>query len=164
MLLFQTLKSPRDREILEFVTAKGGPKKCLEDDVVFEELVTKFGASTDLDPASSPIPSKRRLSMSLSGPDDLKNTDAVLLTTIREEVSDLNKELDVLLQKNFARFDQKFMAQSRQLKDLNDNVTRQGDRVIKSFRKGPHNKVRNQVCPQKCGVFVIREPLCAGPS
>lgn len=64
-------------------------------------------------------------------------------------INDLKEELqidvDADLKKNMKVFSRKLDEQRRQLKQIEDTVVRQGNRVVSALREGPHDRIHDPV-------------------
>jgi hypothetical protein len=146
VLLFRFLESPKEKEMMKLIEAKGGAKKCLDDDKLFGELVASSegtqSESGSSETHSTVISQKAAGSQRTAGSGKESRVDAALLSSLRK---DLNTDLDVSLERNRGIFDRKFEEQKKQLEELKAVVRRESDRVISAVAAGPHDRILDQV-------------------
>jgi hypothetical protein len=126
LLLFRTLDSPYEKELMKVIAAKGGAKACLSDDVALEELMvfqrSKKAASRGAKPSTS--------------------ADRVALDQMKKE---MKEDLGDSLRKNMEIFGRKLEVQKRQLlQEMEGVVGREGDRIISALA-GPLDLIIDSV-------------------
>lgn len=119
LLLFRKLDSPREKELMKVIAAKGGANACLNDDVALEELMAfRNPGSRGTKPSTS---------ADLAALDQMKKE-------MKEDVGDS-------LRKNMELFRRKLEVQKRQLlQEIEGVVSREGDRIISALA-GPLNDI-----------------------
>lgn len=129
LLLFRTLDSPHEKEVMKIVTTKGGAKACVDDDTILKELMSLPRGRSSINPTV-----RRRATSSAA--------DRVELAQVKMEIQE---DVDKSLERNRVIFDGKLELQKRQLvKELEDVVRREGDRVISAL-SGPHDRIIDPV-------------------
>ena len=127
LLLFSTLRSPRERELMKFVEGKGGPEGFLKDDTLLKELIAMSdeGRESDQGKASS------------------AQAQAKELAEISEQIK---KDIEKMLLENNEVFKKKFDAQQIQIvEELKLSIHREGDRIIGVIVAGPHDRIVDPV-------------------
>ncbi|KAJ7659287.1 hypothetical protein DFH06DRAFT_439081 [Mycena polygramma] len=119
--LFRKLDTTREREVQKFIVTKGGPKACVDNDVVLKELAEKTGESLEsLVPTRSAGESTKRL---------LEDARKVLNKELAEDV-------DQAFSKHMGDFDRKLKAQET-------HIIGAIDAVIDGLSGGLHTKVKD---------------------
>ncbi|KAJ6579585.1 hypothetical protein DFH09DRAFT_1246123 [Mycena vulgaris] len=117
--LFRKLDSPRERDVQKFITEKGGPKACVDDDGTLQELITKSGQNIAL------------MDLTHSGNGDLASAKKLYTKELAEDV-------DEAFKKNMKLFDRKLRIQSKQLKDA---ISATGEHIISALSSGAHDRI-----------------------
>lgn len=126
LLLFRTLDSPYEKELMKVIAAKGGAKACLSDDVALEELMVFQKSKKTTSRGAKPSTSADRVAL-----DQMK-------MEMKEDVGDS-------LRKNMEVFGRKLEVQKRQLlQEMKGTVRREGDRIISALA-GPLDLIIDSV-------------------
>lgn len=146
LLLFRTLDSPHEKEIMKVVSTKGGAKACLDDDAILKELMTLSRGKV----SPSPTASKGAKSDA---------ADRLAFAKVKKETKE---DVDDFLEKNMVHFERKLELQKRQIvKQIEDVVIREGDRVISAL-SGPHDRIIDSVSSyygdRRCCLFLQLGP------
>lgn len=128
LLLFSRLDTPREKEVQRFIDDKGGPKTCIENDQLLEELIIKSGEGYS----------------GVTG-SDTSRTDG--LQAAKKVLSrELAENLDDALKKNLRLFERKLEIQNKQLKDqLQDAMHTEGQYIITAILAGAHERIIDPV-------------------
>jgi hypothetical protein len=133
--LFRMLDTTREREVQKFILAKGGPKACVETDVILKELAEKAGESLE-----SLVPTR-------SGKGDGGTTKKLLEDARKVLNKELAEDVDQAFSKHMEDFDRKLKAQENQLTVVIDST---GNRIIGAviggLSGGLHTKIKDPVC------------------
>ncbi|KAG6908712.1 hypothetical protein DXG01_003645, partial [Tephrocybe rancida] len=121
LLLFRKLDTPRERDILKFIEAHGGPKACILDEGLLEELVMKSGESLSRFPG-------REGGRRSNGLPELK----------KRLLKEFQEDIDEALSRNMVLFERKLDMQSKQLTDL---VHDEADYIISAVLSGAHDRI-----------------------
>lgn len=129
ILLFRTLDSPHEKELMNIIQAHGGPKKCIEDDAILRKLMALHrakGAAKSVSSKWAASDAKERFHME------------AMKRAFKEDV-------EVALQRNSELYEKKMQVQMGQLfDDLKGAVAREGDRVITAL-SGPCDRILDPV-------------------
>ncbi|KAJ7271625.1 hypothetical protein C8J57DRAFT_1129656 [Mycena rebaudengoi] len=123
LLLFQQLKTPRERELQKWIEVNGGAAVVLQNEKLFKQLQDKM---KDID---DEIPGK----------DKNERTEA-LMHRISEEIGE---DIDQALARDRVQFDRKFNAVQEQLEETKEAVHRGTDRILDEV-KGPHERIHDK--------------------
>ena len=141
LLLFASLHSPRERELIKFVEGKGGSEKFLKDENLMKELfaLSEGGRETELGKTPS------------------VTAQAKELVEINEQAK---QDIGKLIQENRDVFERKFDAQRTLIfEELYLAVRREGDRVIGVIVAGPHDRIMDPVSSKIVSSSLPREGL-----
>ncbi|KZV94080.1 hypothetical protein EXIGLDRAFT_673437 [Exidia glandulosa HHB12029] len=129
LLLFRQLDSPKERELMQFIKDKGGPKVCSENDKIFRELQDKMKGIRD--PASS------------GGGKSFREPSAAgeAMSMVQNE---LRSDLGLALANDRKNFDRKFSAVQTKLEEMKHVIRHNSDRVISAINAGPHDRILDQ--------------------
>ncbi|KAJ7651611.1 hypothetical protein DFH06DRAFT_548366 [Mycena polygramma] len=122
--LFRKLDTPREREVQKFIVTKGGPKACVENDVILKELVEKTGESLE-----SLVPAR-------SGKGDGETMKRLLDDARKVLNKELMEDVDQAFSKHMGDFDRKLKAQETHIIDAIGAV-------IGGLSRGVHTKVKD---------------------
>lgn len=118
LLLFRQLDTPNDKELMQFVEARGGAQACLENDQILVELQSKLSTvRVNSDSMQQP---KQSL-------DKLKK--------------ELNEDIDTALEENMIQFERKMKMQGEQLEAL---FRSESDRIIDAIHAGSYDRLIDQ--------------------
>lgn len=129
LLLLQSLRSPRDRQLLTKIELKGGAKEALKDETFIKELIEQCHgkdkeAQGDVETQSKDKPAE------------------IVKLVVRE----MGRTIEDMVKENEELFTRKFKAQSLVLKEEMEKITRrEGDRVIEAITSGPHERILDPV-------------------
>lgn len=124
LLLFRQLDTPNDKELMQFVEARGGAQACLENDQILVELQSKLSTvRVNSDSMQQP---KQSL-------DKLKK--------------ELNEDIDTALEENMIQFERKMKMQGEQLEAL---FRSESDRIIDAIHAGSYDRLIDQVSGCEC--------------
>lgn len=131
---------------MKVVSAKGGPKACLDDDAILKELMTLSRSKVPPNPTAS------KGARSDAG-------DRLAFAKVKKETKE---DVDVFLEENMVHFERKLELQKRQIvKQIENVVIREGDRVISAL-SGPHDRiidsVRSYLGDRRCCLFLQLGP------
>jgi hypothetical protein len=130
-LLFARLRSPREKDLLAVINAKGGIETCLNDEGVLKELAL-FDRDEDT-PGNLPLATGARLSASESAAVD--KAWAKLKPQLKQAV-------DTSLTNNMVVFERKLDVRKKQLlAEMETIVHREGDRILSAISSGPHDRI-----------------------
>lgn len=133
LLIFHVLRSPQDRELLEWIETKGGPKAVLEDPKLMEELFRMGEEFTDKSDSKA-----------------LSRKEQVNLTQeIRREFS---KAVEDLMKENQENF---LMKLNTNQEELVGTIMQQGKLLEETMRKGPHRRIRDPVRTTKILILCV---------
>ena len=134
-LLFARLRSPREKDLLAVINAKGGIETCLNDEGVLKELAL-FDRDEDT-PGNLPLTTGARLSASES---------AVIDKAWAKLKPQLKQAVDTSLRKNMVVFERKLDVRKKQLlAEMETIVHREGDRILSAISSGPHDRIIDSV-------------------
>ncbi|KAJ7283321.1 hypothetical protein C8J57DRAFT_1292139 [Mycena rebaudengoi] len=132
--LFRMLDTTREREVQKFIVAKGGPKACVENDMILKELAEKTGESLE-----SLVPTR-------SGKGDGETTKRLLEDARKVLNKELAEDVDQAFSKHMEEFDRKLKAQENQLTVVIDSTGKHIiSAVIGGLSGGLHTKVKDPV-------------------
>ncbi|KAG6906091.1 hypothetical protein DXG01_015973, partial [Tephrocybe rancida] len=121
LLLFRKLDTPRERDVLKFIEAHGGPKACILDEGLLEELTMKSGESLSRFPG-------REGGRRSNGLPELR----------KRLLKELQEDIDEAFNRNMVLFERKLDMQSKQLTDL---VQDKADYIISAVVSGAHDRI-----------------------
>ncbi|KAJ6620274.1 hypothetical protein B0H10DRAFT_2216066 [Mycena sp. CBHHK59/15] len=130
--LFRILDTTREREVQKFIVAKGGPKACVESDVILKELAEKTGESLE-----SLVPTR-------SGKGDGETMKRLLEDARKVLNKELAEDVDQAFSKHMEDFDRKLKAQENQLTVVIDSTGKHIiSAVVGSLSGGLHTKIKD---------------------
>ncbi|PBK80162.1 hypothetical protein ARMGADRAFT_1098688 [Armillaria gallica] len=116
MMLFNLVRSPKEKELMELIDKEGGPSKVMQDPVLLQKII-KGSENNNRDRGA------------LQAEEDQK-----LVSLVQSEIC---QDLQNLVKTNETAFIQKFEAQKKSLiNTLRENVDRLGDQVITAHWRG----------------------------
>lgn len=126
-MVFEFMKSPKERELASFISYRlGGAERVLRDPRLLQQVIEK-----------QTLPMSHDLSATGQGSEPL---------TPFKLLQDIDEDVDVLLRDNWAVV-QKLEAKRTQLvEEVGKKITHETDRVIKVLQSGPHEGIVDQVC------------------
>lgn len=131
--LFESLKSPEERDIAKQVKAKGGVDACLKSDKSLQELSKLDSSGPDISSASQGASSRQ----------PQKIAKPFVLKDLKD---DLQMDPTLAMGKNMVIFTRKYEAQMHQIVDEVEQIMkRESDRIIDEIKSGPHSKIRDPV-------------------
>jgi hypothetical protein len=143
--MFQQLANPEQKEISALVASYGGANALRNNDdvlLLLEETVSKASSTPSVEGHRAP----RAKASDVIHAEDLKN--------------DIFEEPDAAMEKNQTVFFRKFEAQKNQIIDeLFLVIRREGDRVIREVKGGPHERLLDRVSRLKPYPFIKRIPI-----
>jgi hypothetical protein len=129
LLLFRTLDSPHEQELMKIVATNDGSKACLSNDAVLKELMM-LRSGKDV---ANPTVGRR------------ENFGAAERFALVQMKKELEEDEEKSLEKNMRLFERKLEVQKKQLvKEIENIVIREGDRVISAL-SGPHEHIIDSV-------------------
>ena len=144
-MVFESMNTPEEKEIVALTHGKS-VDAVLADDHTLKQILAKQAKSKEE-----------------KGSGRLKDAipaDAGALT-LGELKHELNQDIDTVLAENSKLFEQKFAAMELSLKEVKETVRRQSDRVIEEIlagvSAGPHEQIRDKVCPMLIEVLSIAD-------
>ncbi|KAK0239406.1 hypothetical protein EDD85DRAFT_766418 [Armillaria nabsnona] len=124
MMLFNLVRSPKERELMELIDKEGGASKVMQDPVLLQKII-KGSENNNRDRGA------------LQAEEDQK-----LVSLVQAEI---HQDIQNLVKANETAFIRKFEAQKKSLIDaLRENVDRLGDRVITAVISGPYERLINE--------------------
>ena len=131
--LFESLKTPEERDIAKQVKAKGGVDACLKSDKSLRELSKLDSTGPDISNASQGASSWQP--QKIAKPFALKDLK-----------DDLQTDPTFAMDKNMVIFTRKYETQMHQIVDeVEQIVKRESDRIIDEIKSGPYSKLRDPV-------------------
>ena len=144
-LLFARLRSPREKDLLAVINAKGGIETCLNDQGVLKELAL-FDRDEDT-PGNLPLTTGARLSASES---------AAIDKAWAKLKPQLKLAVDTSLTNNMVLFERKLDVRKKQLvTEMETIVHREGDRILSAVSSGPHDRIIDSVCCLWSTLYII---------
>ncbi len=124
MMLFNLVRSPKERELIELIDKERGASKVIHDPVLLQKII-KESENNNRDRGA------------LQAEEDQK-----LVSSVQAEI---RQDLQNLVKTNETAFIRKFEAQKKSLIDaLRENVDRLGDRVITAVISGLYERLINE--------------------
>lgn len=142
-LIFETLVTPEEQELTQFIDVKGGADEFVDDDELLQELIRKREAQV----SRSDGPGGGSVGPSVSR----KTTKSTNFSDIKTQ---LKSSLDKSLAESKAFFSQKFEEQKNQLSEVKVVVRRESDRIIHEILSGPKDRILDKVT----NVFYFMKP------
>ncbi len=122
-MVFELMRSPEERELMTFITSKGGADTVIKDEALLSALL-----------------SKQKVKKGRAKPARAEPT--FTAKDLRKEIS---KDVEQVLEDNARTFAQKFEAQRLQIEEVKVTVIHESDRVIDAVLAGPHERIKDQV-------------------
>ncbi|KAF4621020.1 hypothetical protein D9613_000104 [Agrocybe pediades] len=118
--LLNSLSSQRETDVLKFASKNGGFEKCLKDDELFKELVSRSGETW----------------LQLSVQEGVTTQRAVIAK--EELLRELKEDVDTIFERNMLVFDRKLKMQEMQLENIIKSESRN---IIQTFSSGAHDRI-----------------------
>ncbi|KAF9041886.1 hypothetical protein BDZ89DRAFT_1059909 [Hymenopellis radicata] len=125
-MVFTLMRTPEERELMAFITSKGGADKVVKDDALLNALLSKQKVE------------KGR------GDSRAKLGRAEPTLTVKDLREEINKDVEQVLEGNAKTFAEKFEAQRLQIEEVKVTIRHESDRVIDAVLAGPHERIKDQ--------------------
>ncbi|KAF9553901.1 hypothetical protein CPC08DRAFT_767164 [Agrocybe pediades] len=124
--LLRKLDTPREREIIVFLDTHGGPRACLQNADLFEQLVVKSGETY--------------ASIAGSGDTVVRGSPELPNMVRRALIKELSEDIEKTFARNFVAFEKKLVMQEEKLSAAIAAETKQ---IIQTINSGAHDRIKD---------------------